>query len=422
MDRKLKKKRFPPKRIAAVLVVLTFVSSVTYMIFFGDKMSKLNVDVEKITISEVTQGHFLEYINQAGNVVPIMTQYLTAVEGGRVIKKFAEPGDYLEKGAPIIELENTNLEMQIMMRESEFTEAKNRLRQTQLQIDQNTLRAKESMIRTDYQLRQTKREYERQSELIKKNATTQQTFEDAKYNYEYNENLKSQMVENLRLDSLYRTGQLREMAASIATMEENLAFVQQKLKNLVLRAPVAGLLTVLTAELGESKGQGQALGRIDVTSGFKIRMNPDEHWLPRIVLGLPGTFSLTNSSEKYTCKVGKIDPMVTGGSFMVEVFFDEEPPGIRNGQTIRVNLELGSPAEAILLPRGGFFQSTGGQWVYIVDPSGDFAIQKNVKIGRYNPLVYEVIEGLSPGDKVITSPYENYGEIEKLILKNNSNN
>jgi len=418
MDRQLKKRRFTLKKIAWILTVSAFLTIVLYSFLFGDRSSKLNVDFGKLTTATVTRGPFLDYITLTGHVVPIVTVYLTAVEGGRVEEKYLDAGEFVEKGEPILKLENTNLMMEIMRRESEFTDQQNRLRQTKLSIDQNTVRTQQEIVNTDYNLRQSQREFERQKELLEKSATSQQEDENAKYNYEYYKKRKQLAQESLTIDSTYREHELKQMEESLKNMQRNLDFVRKKLENLTIKATVSGHLTALDAELGESKSSGQLLGQIDVLDGFKIRCTPDEHYLLRIMTGLKGTFKLTNSPEEYTCTIGKIYPKVVGGSFMIDLFFTgKEPERIRNGQTIRVHLELGDPLEALLLPRGGFWSSTGGQYVYVIDKSGDFAVKRQVKIGRYNPDNFEVLEGLEEGERVIISSYDNFGDIDKLILK-----
>jgi len=421
MDRKLEKKRFTPKRIAYIAVGTLFFVTVFYNLLFGDRSSKLNVDTERITISTVSHGPFVESITLPGNVIPKQSVRLTAEEGGRVVERYMLAGKTVEEGEAILKLENTNLMIDIMQREAQYTETSNRVRQTELQVEQNSILVQQDLIDMNFRLRQAKREFERQAALLEKNATSQQLYEDAKYNYEYYENRKHLAIEKNRIDSLYRESQLKQMRQSLERLEENLVFVQKKLENLVVRAPVTGFLTALNAELGETKQRGEEVGQVDVLSGFKIECNPDEYYLARISGELKGSFTLPNSDIQYFCRLERVFPQVLNGAFRIWLMFDEEPPGIRNGQTIRVNLELGSPLEAILLPKGGFYSSTGGQWVYVVDSSGDFAVKRRVRIGRQNPQMFEVLEGLEPGERVITSSYDNFGDNDKLILQNQNN-
>ncbi len=424
MDRKLEKKIFTPKRIAWTTLSTAFFVLVFYTLLFGDRSSKLNVDTERITVSEVSEGPFLEYIVLPGNVIPITTIYLTAIEGGRVMDKFMEAGRYVEQGEPILQLENTNLMLEIMQREQAFTETENRVRQTTLQVTQNSIQVQQDLIDMDYRLRQNKTNYDRQKKLLEKNATSLQEYENAKYDYEYFIRRKELAIEKNRIDSLYKVQELTQMVSSLSTLRDNLEFVRRKLDNLTVRATVSGNLTALNAELGETKTMGEGIGQIDVLDGFKIQCNPDEHYITRIPpnVALQGSFTLPNSSEVYYCKVSKVFPQVLGGAFRIWLQFEgRKPPGVRNGQTIRVSLELGSPLQALLLSKGGFYSSTGGQWVYVIDSSGDFAIKRRIKIGRMNPQVFEVLEGLEPGERVITSSYDNFGDIDKLILKDNSN-
>lgn len=416
MDRQIEKKNWPLKRIIVYSLSGIFVFLVFYNLVFGDKSSKYNVDSEKITISTVEKGHFQEFIPVTGNVIPIKTVYLDAVEGGRVEKKFLEAGSMVNAGDPILQLGNTNLMMDIMFREAEFYEQSNNLRNTRLAMEQNRLALKSQMIDLDYQIQRLKRDYERSEKLLEDNLISQQEYERINDEYTFNLKRKELALESYKQDSLFRKIQISQLEASLNRMENNLSLVKTKLENLTIKAPVTGQLTSLNAEIGESKSQGERLGQVDVLDGFKVRAGIDEHYLSRINIGLEGQFDF--ASKTYKLVTQKIYPEIRQGRFDIDLVFEgEEPEGIRRGQTLHIRLALGDLEEAILLARGGFYQKTGGQWVYLVDDGGSFAEKHRIRLGRQNPQMFEVLEGLEPGQKVVTSSYDSFGDNEKLILE-----
>jgi HlyD family secretion protein len=416
MDRKIEKKRFTPRRIAGYTTIAVFFFVIVYSLIFGDRSSKLNVETEKLTITIVEEGAFQEYIPVTGNVLPIKTIYLDAIEGGRVEKRFVEAGTMVNEGDEILKLVNTNLLLDIMYREAQFFEQRNNLRNTRLSMEQNRLTLRRSLVDLDYDIQQNKRTLERNTQLMEPGLISQEEFDQSKDEYEYLIKKKDILLETQRQDSLFRQTQIEQLEESLKRMESNLEFVKQKQENLIIKAPITGYLTSLNAEIGESKREGERLGQIDVLDGFKVRANIDEHYITRVEINRSGSFEL--AGEVYRLIVKKIYPEVRDGRFEVDLEFeDEDPPGIRRGQTLHIRLELGDLAEATLLARGGFYQTTGGQWVYILDESGEFATKRAIKLGRQNPRTFEVLEGLKRGDRVITSSYDSYGEIDKLILK-----
>jgi len=416
MDRQLQKKNWPPKKIALFAGGGLFFLFVIYSFIFGDSSSKLNVETEKITIAAVARGPFQEFIPVTGNVLPIKTIYLDAVEGGRVEKKFIEAGSMVKEGDAILLLTNTNMLLDIMFREAQFFEQSNNLRNTRLLMEQSRLNLRQQLNEQGYQLLRLKRLYERAAELREKNLVSQQEFEQAKDEYEYRRNQLNLAVESFRQDSLFRAIQIDQLESSLKRMHANLDVTKQRLESMTLRAPATGQLTSLNAEIGESKSSGQRLGQVDILDGFKVRAGIDEHYLARISDGLPAEFDFAGRTYKLITK--KIYPEIRDGRFDVDLEFQNETPeGIRRGQTLHIRLELGDLAEAILLPRGGFYQKTGGQWVYVVDQSASYATKRNIKLGRQNPQVFEVLEGLEPGEQVVTSSYDSFGDIDKLVLK-----
>jgi len=416
MDRKIEKKKWTPKKIATIAIPTLFFAIVLYSFIFGDRSSKLNVEVEKITISEVKRGEFQEFIPVTGTVMPITTQFLAAVEGGRVEMKYVEAGTQVKKGDKIIGLSNTNLLLTILNNEANVNRASNDLRIARLQMEQNSLSLRSQLNVLDYDILIQKREYERAQKLINANLISQEEYEQRRDQYKYSVKRRELVLESQRQDSLFRLSQIRQLETALDQMRSNLEIVQQKQENLTLRAPIDGHLTSLTAEIGEIKSVGQVVGQIDVLEGFRIRAAIDEHYLPRVEVGRYGTFDFAGQSHRLVIRT--IYPEVSNNRFEVDLYFvNEEAEGIRRGQTCHIRLELGDLSEEILLARGGWYQKTGGQWVYVVDGSGGFATKRNIRVGMYNPQVFTILEGLEPGERVITSSYDSFGDIDKLILK-----
>ena len=416
MDRKIEKKKWPPKKIAIVGGGSLLFLFVGYNFIFGDNSTKLNVNSEKITVAKVSKGPFQEFIPVTGTIMPIKTIYLDAMEGGRVEKLFVEEGAMLKQGDEILKLTNTNLQMDVMFREAQLFEQINNLRNTKLAFEQNRLRNKSDMIDLDFQILKQKRAYDIQKGLRDQNLTTQQEFELSRDEFDYSVKRRDLLKESMFQDSLLRATQLQSLEASIQHMQTNLSTIKENLANLTIRAPVNGQLTARNAELGESKRSGDRLGQIDVLDGFKVRAGIDEHYIARIQIGQTGEFDFTGKT--FNLMIKKVYPQVNNGRFEVDMEFQgETPKDIRRGQSLQIRLELGDLEEAVLVPRGGFYQKTGGQWAYVLSNSGDFAVKRALRLGRQNPQDFEVLEGLAPGEKVITSSYDNFGDIDKLILK-----
>ena len=416
MDRIIEKKKWPPKKIALyglpALLILIMIGSIG----FGDHSSKLNVKTDRITISTVRQDEFQEFIPVTGTVIPIRTIYLDAIEGGRVDTLFLEAGTMVEKGDKILKLVNTNLVLDIMYREAELFEQSNNLRNTRLAMEQHRLDLQAQLIELNYNIKKQERAFERAKELRNKELIADKEFEETRDTYEYLLKKRGITLETHKQDSIYRAVQIMQLEASLDRMQENLEIVRHNVDNLTLRAPVSGQLTSLNAEIGESKNRGERLGQIDVLDGFKIRVQVDEHYIARIQPGQSGEFNF--DGQTHTLVIRKVYPEVIDGRFEVDMeFTEQEPRGIRRGQTVHIRLALGDLSEATLLARGGFFNSTGGQWVFKLEQNGQTARRTPVRIGRQNTQDYEILDGLEPGDKVITSSYENFGEIEVLVLK-----
>lgn len=416
MDRKIKKNKWPPKRIAIYTAAGLFVVLVIYVFLFKLKGSTLNVKADRIAISTVERGPFQEFIPIMGNVLPINTFFIDAEEGGRISEIFLEAGTLVNKGDEILTLANTNLLLDIMWREAELFQQSNNLRNTRLSMEQYRLRLSQELADIDSQLIQQQRTYQRYRELAKDNLISLHEYELAKDQYEYLIRKKELTIESQKNDLEFRQGQIDALETSLRRMQDNLEVIKKKQDNLTIKAAVSGHLTALNAEIGESKSPGQRLGQIDILEGFKVRAAIDEHYISRVELGRSGEFDFANNS--YNLIVKRIFPQVLDGRFEVDMeFVGEEPAGITRGLTLHIRLELGDISEAILLPRGGFYQTTGGNWAYIVDESSNIATKRRIRLGRQNPQVFEVLEGLNPGEQVITSSYESFGDMDRLVLK-----
>jgi HlyD family secretion protein len=415
MDRKLQRKRWPAGRIAWFVVSMVVVGVGAYALLFQTHESSLRVSGERIIVSTVSQGPFQEFIPVTGTVIPINKLFLDAVEGGRVEEIYAEAGAMVDTGDRLLKLTNTNLLLDIMWREAEMFQQSNNLRNTRLLMEQYRLQLRTEIADIENDLQQQKRTYERYSELAKDNLIPAHDLELARDEYEYLLERRELALESQRIDLEFRQAQVDALEVSLKRMEDNLAIVKEKQENLTIRAPVSGHLTALNAEIGQSKTPGERLGQIDVLDGFKIRALVDEYYLARVEMGRRGEFD--DSDEPVEVQVQKIYPEVRDGRFEVELEFAADyPEGMTRGQTLHLRLELGEISEAILLPRGGFYQATGGAWAYVVDASGSFARKKAIKIGRQNPEVFEVLGGLQPGERVITSSYEGFGNMDRLNL------
>ncbi|MBN1998102.1 HlyD family efflux transporter periplasmic adaptor subunit [candidate division KSB1 bacterium] len=417
MDRIIKKKKWTPKKIAIYSIAALFVLFVGYTFLFGDYSSKLNVKKERLTISTVTAREFQERIPITATVIPIKTVYLDALEGGRVDEIYAEAGEMVKLGDPIVRLENTNLRLNVMQQQASMLDQSNELRNTRLKMDRQKIDLYNKLADLDYEIKKSKRTFNGNQMLLENKIISRQEYEDSKDIYDYNLRKKELAIESAKYDSIMMAIQIDQLAGSLRRLQENLQITKQRLENLTIAATASGQLTSLNAEYtGEIKTAGERIGQIDVLDGFKIRAGIDEHYLPRVDIGQTAEFEF--SSSLYELKISKIFPEITDGRFNIDlVFTDEVPAGIRRGLTVHPRLALGGLSEQLTIDRGGFFQETGGQWIYVVNGSGDLATKRDIQIGRRNTEFYEVLEGLEEGEKVITSSYENYGDAKKLILK-----
>ncbi|HRK53338.1 MAG TPA: efflux RND transporter periplasmic adaptor subunit [Cyclobacteriaceae bacterium] len=415
MDKQLKKKKWTVKRIATYGGIALLVFFVSYQFLFADRRSKLKVETEKITISTVERGVFQEFIPQTGTVEPSRTVYLDAIEGGNIKQIVKESGSMVKKGDLILEITNLSRELSVLQQEAQLVESINRSRDTRLGLTRNDLEQRNALAQIDNQLAILEPQYKRQKTLFEKKLISKQEFERTEADYRYNLQRRAITYEVYRKDSLNRISQLKDIDASESKMRLNLEGVGKILDNLKLRAPIAGQLSRPQLEVGQAVTQGQRLGQVDILGSYKVRVPIDELYLPRISTGLHATTSF--AGKDYSLVITYIYPTITNGRFEVDMDFDgETPDGIRRGQSLRLRIELGQSSEELLLPVGGFYKDTGGNWVFVVEEGGGRAVRRDIKLGRKNTEHFEVLEGLQPGDRVITSSYENFGNNEVLIL------
>jgi HlyD family secretion protein len=374
------------------------------------------VEKDKITIEEVQKGDFDDFIRTNGTVAPIATIYLDAEEGGRVKEILIEEGAKVEKGDVILILENRSVYMDIMNSESNLAQKQNYLRQTRISFENALIESKRLLLNSEFDIIKKKRNFEQLNALFNDELVSKEIYLQAKEDYEYAMQLQEINKLKMQNDSMIRITEMNQLETELKKMDETLVLVRERLNNLNVKSPVEGQLGMLDAEIGQSIGQGMRIGQINVLTDYKIEALIDEHYIDRVRRDLSATFERQNKLFNLTVK--KVYPEVRNAQFKIDlVFTDERPENIRTGQTYYINLQLGQPEKSTLVSLGGFFNSTGGQWIYVVDPSGDFATKRKIQIGRKNPKYYEVVSGLEAGEKVITSGYDLFGDNDKLILR-----
>ncbi|NNF04174.1 MAG: HlyD family efflux transporter periplasmic adaptor subunit [Rhodothermales bacterium] len=418
MDRKIERRFWNTRRIMMAVGVILFIALIAWGISTTTGGRRLNVDRERVTIATVERIPFQENISANGNVLPETTVFLDAVEGGRIEEIFVQEGAVVEQGQPILRLSNPGLQLQVLQTEQSRIEQINRLEQTRFQVEQNNLRTRQEVTDMEYNIGRLKRELDRLRPLHEKQLVSDQEFQRIQDEYDYYVRRLDLTLRGYRADSLRQTVQIRDMEAAVDRMDENFELVNQRLANLTLKAPVAGQLSALDAELGELKTSGFRFGQIDMLDGVKVRASIDEYHIDRVVRGQRAVTVNAIDGAVQEMVVRRVYPEVVNGRFEIDLdFVGEDPAGVRRGQTIRFKLEMSNPEEAIVVPLGGFFQTTGGNWIYIVDESGDFAVRQPISIGRKNTEVYEVLEGLQPGDRVVTSSYDTFNEADRLVFQ-----
>lgn len=417
MDRVIQKKKWNRKKILTLTGIGALIILIGGSIYLTSGKPKLNVDSERLTIGEAAKGPFKEYIPVNGVVLPLTTIYLDAQEGGRVEEKYVEDGAIMKKGQPIMRLSNTDLALSLVTQETQVFNLLTQMQIARNAAEQNTVNRLNQMTDVDNQLKEATRVYELNKHLYEQKAIGLQEFKQSENNYQYQVEKMKLARTILKQDSL-STKQSLDQARQLYDGSSNaLQLTRKKVGDLIVRAPIDGQLTSLDAEIGQSKNKGQRLGQIDALNGFKVRVDIDEHYISRVFIGLMGDF--TFAGKTYKLQITKVYTQVSQGRFQVDMEFEGEvPQGIRRGQTLQIGLALSDETEALLIPRGAFYQQTGGNWIFKVSADGSRAYKVDIQLNRQNPDFYEVTKGLEPGDKVITSSYENYGNMQELILKN----
>lgn len=396
----------------AIIVIL-----ILFVIFSSTGNSKLNVEKERITISSVKDGNFQENIPVNGVVLPIKTIYLDAMEGGRVEERFVEDGAMMKKDEPIIRLSNTDLELSLVNQETQVYNLLTQIQRTQNASRQNTINRLNQMTDVKNSLKEAKRKFDLNSKLYEKGAIGRQDYEESKNNYNYQKERLELTERVLVQDSVSSKTETTQARESYERTRKALELMRKKVEDLVVKAPVDGQLTALDAEIGQSKSKGERLGQIDVISSYKVQAEIDEHYISRIFNGQIGSF--TFNGKDYRLEIKKVYTQVSNGRFRVDMHFvDGVPENIRRGQSLQIKLALSQEKEATLVAKGGFFQQTGGNWIFKVSEDGETAYKTPVSLGSQNTEYYEVLEGLEPGDKVITSSYSNFGDVDELVISN----
>ena len=416
MDRKIKKKFWTAKRIFTILGVTAIVALIAYVFLFADKSSKLNVELDKINVALVTEGAFEEYIPVEGTVNPKTTIYLDAIVGGNVAEKFLDGGVQVEKGDTILKLENDNLEMNYIREQTQANLLRNDIENTNLSLRQRLFQSKSAIINLDFDIDEAKDAYERNQKLWADKVISEQEFLNSKRKYDRLVARRVNEIESARFDSLNAVSSTKQNEERLESTKESLEIVKGNLSNLWVTARISGLLSTVNFEVGQNVSPGVTIAQIDDLDGFKIVARVDQHYLDRVYLGLKGNFDF--GGQNYSLVIRKIFPEIIAGQFNVEMMFEgNAPENIRRGQTVPIKLQLSEERQAIMIPRGAFFQTTGGNWIFVVDESGEIAVRRNISIGNQNNRQYEVTEGLKPGERVITSSYDGYDDKDKLIIK-----
>jgi len=416
MDRPIEKKKGLKKKHIIYLAVFVFFVLIIYLAFFAGTTSTYKVNKERLVIEEVEYGKFDDYHTITGQVEPIATIYLDAREGGRVEERLIEEGTMVKKGDVILRMSNPDLSMSILDSEAQLAEKSNFLRNTMVTMEQERLQIKRELLNLSYDIAKKKRHYERNKVLYAEDLISEEEYLSSKEEFEFASRSHELFIERQKQDSLFRSIQVSQMEDNLDKMRRNLELVRQRLENLNIRVPVDGQLGTLNAEVGQSISRGQSIGQINVLTSHRLTSLVDEHYIDRVRTGLPASFE--RNGKTYELVVRRVYPQVRDNRFEIDmVFSGDVPENIRSGQTFHIELQLGETQEALMIKKGSFFRVTGGQWVYVLDPSGNFALKRNIKLGQQNPMYYEILEGVQPGEKIIVSNYESFGDNEKLIFK-----
>lgn len=415
MDRKIEHKGFLRKKHIPWIFGACFAIIILAWAIFGDHRQTLRVDSDSLTIVKANKGEFKDYVRVSGIVQPISTVQLTPLEGGIVEERVVEEGANVKKGDVIIKLSNPQLNIQILESEASLAEKENFLRNTRVQMEQEKLNLQRERIALEIEIKQKERRYNQYKVLFEEELISEEEYLIAKEDYELNYKSSVLIAERQKQDSIFRALQVDNMEQNLSSMRRNMELVHQRIENLSVKSSIDGELGMLDVVLGQSIGYGSKIGQINDLSDFKIEAMIDEHYIDRVTRGLQASFE--RGEEVFDLTVNKVFPEVRNGQFRVWLTFGKDrPDNIRTGQTYYINLELGQPTEAIIIPRGAFFQETGGNWIFVIE--NDKAVRRNIKINRQNPQYYEVSEGLFDGEEVIINSYSNYGQVETLTINN----
>lgn len=416
MDIKIEKKKGLRKKHLPYIAAGIFVLLIIGWFIFGNHSSKLNVDKARISLQTTTRGEFNDYIRISGQVLPINTIQLSAIEGGVVMDKVAEEGTMVKAGDVIARLSNSMLNLSILEGESQLAEKQNHLRNTRVTMEQEKLKLRQEELQLNLDVQRKKRKYEQYKQLFDEKLISKEEYLQAKEDFEFAQSGLKLVLDRQKQDAEFRGIQVDQMEESLHNIRQNLLLIRGRVDNLEIKSPVDGQLGLLDVEIGQSVATGAKVGQINVLSDYKVEALIDEHYIDRIKNGLDATFE--RQDKNFALRVRKVYPEVREKQFKTDFVFEgERPDNIRAGQTYYINLQLGQPTDAILIPRGPFYQTTGGQWIFVVSPDGSKAVRRNITIGRQNPNYYEVTSGLEAGETVITSSYDTYIDVQELILK-----
>lgn len=416
MDRVIEQKTWNKKRIALASGCSAIILLIASSYYFTSGDSRLNVDRERISIFEVKEGDFREFIPVNGTVLPVSSIFLDASVGGRIEEKFVEDGAHLKKGDPIMRLSNTDLELSLVNQETQVLNLLTQSQIAQTNAQQVSISNRNQMADVNNGLKEAERVYQLNKHLYQNKSIGKQEFSQSENQFNYQIEKSKLSKENLLQDSIRQAQSIRDSKQTYERTKNALALMRRKVEDLVVRAPVDGQLTSFDAEIGQSKSAGERLGQMDVLTGFKVRVDVDEHYITRIYPGLEGEFTL--SGKNYLLKIKKVYTQVTNGRFQVDMeFATHAPENIRRGQTLQIRLALSDETKALLLAKGGFYQQTGGNWIFKLNEAGTTAYKVDIQLGRQNPNYYEILGGLKPGDQVIVSNYENYEKVGELVIK-----
>lgn len=417
MDRVIEKKKWTTTKLLAIAGIFVFLVMLVWLLFIKDNSSRLYVDKNQLAIALVEKGRFQEFIPVDGVVLPRNTVYIDAVQGGIVEEVYVEDGAILKKGEPILKLANANMELSYMDQETRMYDAINNLSNTRISLEQLRYTRQREIIQLQYEIDKVKTDFRRKEQFFKDKLISLKEYEDARRDFDYSIKQLEITLRLRKLDSISGVDQGNQISSSMERMNNNLSLLRRNMDNMSIKSPADGKLSSFIVEIGQTKSAGEHLGQIDLMDGFKLRASIDERYISRVFTGQKAEFDL--SGKLYSLQISKIYTDVTNGSFQVDLLFDgPEPEDIKRGQTVQLRVQFSGASDALIVRRGGFFQETGGNWIYVLNPSGEFATRRNIKIGRQNTSHYELLEGLAPGEQVIISSYDSFGGKDKLIFRN----